>query len=276
MMPLLVTICNDKWAYCHLLRWYRYARERSGCRLGLILISDNAKLESELRGKFDKVVRFTAEHDIREFYNSVRLDACALFDEDAVIYCDCDADVWADISGVVLECPLPLGCVESPAKHDAWKAVARNPDGPEYNNGFLVIKDRQGCVLEAYMREFDKLVDVPARIKGTLAFNKMLESMEFCALDNLYSVIWWDHMRVKEGKVMQWCNDEGQACRVRLEKLWLQSFGTQKSAITSMPLPCRAGCPSISGQEMTGSLGKSSDIQVPTLSLPVAGLGDDL
>ena len=231
MKPLLITICNDKWAYGHLIRWYRYARERSGCRLGLILISDDAKLEEALRIKFDKVVKFSVEHDMREFYNSVRLDACNLFDEDAVIYCDCDADIWEDISGVVDNSPLVISCVESPAKHDAWKAVAKNPDGPEYNNGFLVIKDRNGCVLDAYMREFEKLKDAPDRIKGTIAFNKMLEVIEFTALDKLYSVIWWDHMRVKEGKVIQWCNDKGQEWRMNLEELWMRSFGVQKSTI---------------------------------------------
>ncbi|GAG84144.1 unnamed protein product, partial [marine sediment metagenome] len=64
--PLLITICNDKWAYGHLIRWVRYARKYSNCRLGLILISDNEKLIEELTEQFDKIEVYPESADGRD------------------------------------------------------------------------------------------------------------------------------------------------------------------------------------------------------------------
>lgn len=218
--PLLVTICNDAWAYGHLLRWYRYAQLNSKCRLGLMLISDDEALVKELDEAFDEIVVFSAENDHRDFYNEVRLKAPKYFGQ-SVIYCDCDADVWGDLSGLVGG-DAEIKCVKSPVNHGVWDEI----DGrTEYNNGFLVLDyaDDERCadIVESYKECVKSAVSMGAspRISGTIGWNLLLRSdaVTWEELPYSTSVIWWDDLSLVDAKVIQWCNDTGQAKRLALE-----------------------------------------------------------
>ena len=223
--PLLVTISNDKWAYSHLIRWHRYARKYSKCRLGLILISDNEQLISELTEQFDKVEVYPESADCRDFYNEVRLIAPVLFEE-PVIYCDADADVWGDLSDL-LDTDSEIGCVMNPGHFPDWDKMGEGRK--EYNNGFLTLNyDAQRAleIADLYSKCMDEARDAMSnpRVSGSIGFNLMFHSGDVKCIELPYcnSVIWWDDLALSDAKVIQWCNDKGQAKRLALEAEWVR------------------------------------------------------
>ena len=221
--PLLFTICNDKWAYGHLLRWYRYARLNSECRLGVILISDNDKLVEEVTEQFDEVVVFPVEKDNRDFYNEVRLIAPKLFKE-SCIYDDCDSDVWSSLADI-MDGVEEIGCVGSPGHFKDWEKMGEGKK--ENNNGFLVLNyspERADEIANVYADCMKAATDADSlkRVSGSIAFNIMLRGglVKWTELPYATSVIWWDDLAMIDAKVIQWCNDKGQAKRLLLEAEW--------------------------------------------------------
>ena len=230
--PLLITISNDKWMDNHLRRWHRYAKKYSGCRLGLIAITENDALLWELMSAFDKVVVFNNSFDERKFYNKVRLMAPELFGE-PVIYCDADADIWASLVSVMEEVKadgVEVACIKSPAPHKDW---AKFKCGEvEVNNGFLVLnygKERTKEIVETYNKMHDQVIEAGGnpRISGTIGFNKMFWDSDIKGVVLKYdnSVIWWDTLNLQNAKVIQWCNDWGQAKRLALNNDWIRGRG---------------------------------------------------
>ena len=62
------------------------------------------------------------------------------------------------------------------------------------------------------------------RVSGSIAFNLLIhdsgivwEEIPYCN-----SVIWWDSLALGDAKVIQWCNDKGQAKRLALEMEWVR------------------------------------------------------
>ena len=227
--PLLVGISNDAWSYNHLIRWHRYAKANSGCRLGLILISDNTKLIAELTEQFDKIEVYPESADCRDFYNEVRLIAPVLFDEPC-IYCDADADVWADLSDLIDSVGNhEIACVRSPGHFPDWDEEL-GKGRKEYNNGFLVLNygpDRAQDITEAYQDSMDKARAAMSnpRVSGSIGFNLMLYETDVLwkELDYCNSVLWWDDLALTDAKVIQWCNDKGQRKRLTLEAEWVRA-----------------------------------------------------
>lgn len=220
---ILTTICNEPWIDKHLVRWLRYAKKYSGCKLGLIYTGRLGALDGVYRD-FDKVVDFPADADCRDWYNTVRMGATNLFGED-VLYCDCDCDIMGDMSHLKGEIPDKelLFCM-SPAYHDDWVKIVydryRGQELWEANNGLLVLrKDWTKEYEEAF-----KIAKGSPRIVGTIAFNIMLrEGGETAAeLPYKYSVIWHDYKFMAEQLPVsiQYCNSHGQAKRVALEEEW--------------------------------------------------------
>lgn len=224
--PLLVGISNDAWAYSHLIRWFRYAKANSGCRLGLILISEDEKLIAELTEQFDKVEVYPPSADCRDFYNEVRLIAPVLFEEPCIT-CDIDADVWGDLSNLLADSTAEIGCVKNPGHFPDWDKMGEGRK--EYNNGFLVLNygsERAQAVQDAYATSMDEARDAMSnpRVSGSIGFNLLFysgavkcEEIPYCN-----SVIWWDSLALGDAKVIQWCNDKGQAKRLALEMEWVR------------------------------------------------------
>ena len=224
--PLLVTIANEAWCFSHLLRWFRYAKANSGCRLGLILISDNTKLIAELTEQFDKIEVYPAGSDCRDFYNEVRLIAPVLFEE-PVIYMDCDADVWGDLSETIEQVgDTEISCVKSPGHFPDWDEKV-GKGRKEYNNGFLVLNYdtiRAQEIAELYGNAMEQARKGNPRVSGSIAFNLLIHDSDVTwgELPYCNSVIWWDDLALRDAKVIQWCNDKGQAKRLALEAEWVR------------------------------------------------------
>jgi hypothetical protein len=101
----------------------------------------------------------------------------------------------------------------------------------EGNNGLLYM--RRDFTAD-YVKAEESIKSLTPRIAGTMVFNYMVRSMKepFAILPDNMGIIWWDVERHVGAKVVQYCNDKGQAKRVMLEQLWRDAFmdepGTRK------------------------------------------------
>jgi len=109
--------------------------------------------------------------------------------------------------------------------HDEWKIVSQKcgygwPE-KEMNNGMLYLR---GSFAEEYKAAVQKASGVSdsGRVLGTFAFNIMLQDNPTLWAEASYdnSVIWWDSDKWLDAKSIQYCNDQGQSKRLRLEALY--------------------------------------------------------
>ena len=197
----ICTICTEgHWAEKHLPRWVRYANRQNA---DLYLYWIGGVVPDWVDKAFKGIMVIDTNN--RPMYNVVRMGACRDFGVDSILYCDCDADMIGAMDIVVTK---GLGCV-------------KNPVAPgEYNNGLLWLnRDWQDEYQKAYAEVLDK---GSARIRGTLAFNTMLKTTDdWEEIPYKYSVIWWDLNNLIGARCVQYCNDQGQAKRIRLEEQYV-------------------------------------------------------
>lgn len=224
----LVTILTDDWVDAHGVRWVRYAKKYNpDAKLYLYYLGRD--MDAQFPGfsdNFEKVI--TLPPTGRPQFNRIRMSATADFGVDEIIYCDADADIIAPLDEIAMGIhpKCKLACVESPARHGDWTRVAKEEDFDprEFNNGLLLLRDDFG---EEYI---DAVAAVEGkqcspRIVGTIAFNWMLNTIETAVgeLDPSYGVIWWDVGSFVGAKIVQYCNDQGQAKRVQMEQEYRDS-----------------------------------------------------
>ena len=216
----IVTISNEKWIDLHGHRWARFARASNpNAKLFLIYIGHMDK--HPVMDMFDKVVYYPPERDYRDWYNIVRLKAAKLFDIDEYLYCDLDADILQDMSGIAKQ-PGDILWVRSPAVSQEFRELCKENGWNEWgaNNGLLYIRKDYSQRYEEILQGLKDKGCSP-RLVGTYAFNALVrESPAFGESAYYHSVIWWDYQNLCTAKTIQWCNDEGQAKRLMLEQEW--------------------------------------------------------
>ena len=220
----ILTIATHDWVDAHLVRWVRRVRESNpSARLVVLLVGDGSV---PVPDEVDDVRVYGQETWSREWCNEVRMGATTLLGEDAVLYCDCDADIVGSLA--CLEAAADgktLGCCASPTVHGEWYRMCRHfkfADAEPYmNNGLLWLTDDW---TERYKRAWGMLagLDVNPRIAGSVAFNLMLryEEGEWARFPDEYGCIWSDVRGLRAANVIQFCNDIGQKKRVTLERIW--------------------------------------------------------
>ena len=226
----ILTISTADWVGPHLERWVRRVKESNpGAMLGLLYVTGDGgeAAPSWVRDEFFDVKVYPAGTFGRVWVNEVRMGACGIFGWESCIYCDADADIVGDLGGIAAGGGgegVELACCRSPVVHSAWWDIARKFDYefPDryYNNGLLwMARDWN----EEWTAAVNKLVGVelPERIMGTLIFNVMLNENvgKWFELGKEYQAIWWEGVKLRAAKVVQYCNDGGQDKRVELERL---------------------------------------------------------
>ena len=219
-MNICIILTSD-WVDSHGVRFVRYAKTYNpDCKLYLFFLGDG-DIHQQFPGfadNFENVV--TLPHEGRDQYNRIRMSATRYFGVDSILYCDADADVLADLSGIpALVGDNTLACVDSPATHGDWVKMCKERDWEpwECNNGLLYITEDWGDRYDAAVKAVAEFNPNP-RISGTISFNYMLRENEgYARLPYEYGVIWWDSASFVGAKVVQYCNDNGQAKREMME-----------------------------------------------------------
>lgn len=229
-MNICTIATEGEWVDKHLPRWVRYIRKNApDAELYLFYMARGSQAQTDkILGEFKAVVFESAENFGRKWLNSVRMSAPVAFGVSDILYLDCDADVLADINEIPKASPCSLLCCRSPVMHGIWpKARARLLGGMpecELNNGLIYMRRDFVEEYEAAWKKAGEAPDVPDRIRGTIAFNLMLEDMkrmtDWDTIPASYGTIWWEVDRLPLAKIVQYCNSEGQAKRLRLEETW--------------------------------------------------------
>lgn len=223
----ICTIITAGWVDKHLIRWKRYADKNLPTWKKYLIYAEDwiGDAESWVKDSFDGVKVIGAGQ--RDLWNRCRMGATTLFGLDEVVYCDADADILAPLELQDIMGDATMGFVKSPAKHGDWVNICDKRGWPswEANNGFLYLK----C---DWTEEYDKAVEsvkaecTSDRISGTMAFNWMLRNSEgWTELPYENSMIWWDVNNIIGARVVQYCNDQGQAKRLVLEREWRDCNG---------------------------------------------------
>ena len=226
----ICTIASDGWVDGHLARWLRKVRgSNPGATLCLILVSDNLRLLEPTHavvGGFDKVITVSEKEATRPFYNEVRMRLCGMFGVGEVLYCDCDADILGDVSGLEgLEKDKGVLWVKSPVIRNEWSVLCQQMGygRPEFmaNNGLLYLRKNYDAEYRDGVERVGRFGTNP-RVAGMMAFNAMLMAggVEHAQVGEDWSVVWTDVERLRTAKVVQWCNEHGQSRRMELEALW--------------------------------------------------------
>ena len=224
----ICTIITEDWVDAHLARWIRYVKKNvPDCKLFLYYCGESMDRKFPgLRDEFEGVCEIPLEG--RDQFNRIRMSATTDFGVDSCLYLDADCDVLADLSRIPEEVEgSSLAFVESPALHKDWVSLCKDLGKPEEsswegNNGLLWMTEDWG---DRYQKAFDAVKGkANPRIVGTMAFNWMLRENEgWARLPYQYGVIWWDSAMFKGAKIIQYCNDKGQAKRVAMETEWRAS-----------------------------------------------------
>jgi hypothetical protein len=226
----IITIATRDWIDGHLERWIRLAKSSNpGAWFGLVLVSDDAMEGHPVIRDFDKVVRFDEKENCRDFYNVVRMGATRIFGVDEVMYCDCDADILEGLEGSEVDVSgADLMWTRSPTASIEWVEYAKRcgyRDLVMANNNLLYLRRDFS---EDYKRELEvvTVAGLSPRLRGTYAFNRLIRSgVKGEALPDCWNVIWWDSPKFLGAKVVQYCNDMGQAKRLELEREWRSACG---------------------------------------------------
>lgn len=216
------------WVDAHLPRWVRYIRKNvPGAQLFLMYAGDSTP-NVPVMAEFADVKYWRMKDVERKWLNSVRMSATSHFRLDSILYLDCDADVLGDISALS-DRPVAaqIGAVLSPIMHTEWGGVCSalkwGPPQREWNNGLVHMKRDYA---DEYAKAWETVENSGVkrdRIHGTLAFNVMLHEMGDANIDTIageYGVIWHDVDSLPNARIVQYCNDHGQAKRINLEHLW--------------------------------------------------------
>ena len=218
----ICTILTADWVDAHGVRWVRYMKKNNpDCNLFLYYLGED--MDRDFPGfsaNFAEVRRVPLEG--RPQFNRIRMSATADFGVDEILYCDADADCLATLDQIptIVE-GASLAFVESPAKHQDWVDMCKENewDSWEANNGLLYMTEDWG---ERYDEAVEAVKDkANPRISGTIAFNHMLRNHDgWARLPYPYGCIWWDSTHFRGAKIIQYCNDQGQAKRVAMEQEW--------------------------------------------------------
>lgn len=225
----LLTISTESWLDNHCARWVRFAKKSNpGAILHLVCISDKADiLEHPVVKVFDCVKVYTEKDNCRDFYNTVRMGATKIFGVGEMVYCDCDADILQDLSGVPGLSEKRCCYCLSPTTNGEWDNYCkeRQIEGWMANNGFLVMRGDMSFEYGEAMEEV-KGSGMSERMRGTYAFNLMIRKhAESCfRLPERISEIWWDAEKMMDSRIIQYCNGKGQAKQMALEKEWRDCF----------------------------------------------------
>lgn len=223
MSIAVATIITDDWIDSHLVRWVRYIRKNvKDAKLYLFYAQGKGEYRKHpVLAEFEIIDIFDGIPN-RHWLNAVRMGATKTFGVDEILYLDADCDVLADLNE--LKCEKELGCVKSPVIHNELKRVNTAMGGAILrncmNNGLIYMKrdftDEYETAWEQVARHMPK-----NRIAGTVVFNMMLKDYE--ELPYEYGVIWWDTQNMLSARIIQYCNDQGQAKRTELEDVWRRS-----------------------------------------------------
>ena len=220
----ICTISNVDWLTKHAERWLRYARSSNpSAQLHLILVGEPDAEGRTIADAFDVVKQYDKNCDNREFFNIIRMSATTELEVPEILYCDLDSDILQSLAYVPEFCDKPLMWVRSPGVSEEWVQICKKEGWQNWgaNNGLLYLrKDYK----EPYLKWMAKLKadKVSPRLLGTYSFNAMIRELkdENAELPYYTSVIFWDYRNLLDAKVVQFCNDKGQARRLSLEKTW--------------------------------------------------------
>jgi len=231
----ICTICtpDSPWLDWHLPRWLRHVKQSNptAC-LCLFIPCDDARVVNHYVVKsFDKVKLYPGmtKAQIRPWVNEVRMDATEVFGVDEILYIDCDCDIYEDLSGIADVSDKDLMWCRSPVVHPPWMQFCEKlgfgiPDWVA-NNGLLYLRKsfaKEYKLAKEYCEKFEK----PERIAGTFAFNAMLRMQPDISAEvpYEYSTIWWDGLKLRPAKTIQYCSDKGQQKRIMLEEKWRKTW----------------------------------------------------
>jgi len=219
----LVTICTEDWVDKHLVRWVRYVKKNAPESRLFLIFAGRIRRDLPVLGEFENIREFDANAAGRWFYNSIRMEATELFGVAPMLYLDADADVIGKLE--IEHEPGKIGACRSPVTHPAWNRWCGEHglgvcNQVEFNNGTVVLDKSYKDEYALAWEEAAKAEYCSERIRGTIAFNIMLQKVEKYTLPYVYGNIWWDLRNAFDARVIQYCNDEGQKKRVELERLW--------------------------------------------------------
>lgn len=223
----LVCISTDNFVDSHLIRFIRHVKQQCpDCKLYLYYLGNGMdKKFPGLRDNFEQVI--TRPLTGRPQFNRIRMSATSDFNLDNATYCDIDADFIGNIDDIPSLCgDNTLGFVESPAIHQDWSRICKDKgwdESWEANNGLLYMTEDWGERYDAAVEAVEAYGSSP-RVTGTMSFNWMLRENEgWAKLPYEYGTIWWDSEMFLGAKIIQYCNDQGQAKRVTMEEEWRAS-----------------------------------------------------
>lgn len=220
----IVAISNEAWLYSHGYRWARFAR-KSNPNAKLYLLYAGSMCKNEVTDMFDNVYFFPNADAHRDWYNSIRMKAGKYLGIDEYLYCDLDADILQDMSHVLGQ-PGDVMWVRSPSVSQEWVDICKKKGWQEWgaNNGLLYVRADHSQRYEEILGTL-KAEGCSQRLVGTYAFNQLVreEKEKFTEMPYYNSVIWWDYKNLATAKILQYCNDKGQAKRLELERTWQEA-----------------------------------------------------
>ena len=225
----LVNICTiatqGEWLDIHAARWLRYVRKNVPSAETYLIYAGNDPTGPVVDG-FDHIHAFSAAEAVRPWFNRVRMGACDLFGVGEMLYIDADADVLDDLSAIPTLSPRRCLWCESPIVQPDWVNLCQTLElgnaKPQANNGLLYLR---GSFAEEYAKAEAEAENQPLnpRMKGMFTFNLMLRRLPFWEegrLPDEYGVLWTRPKGWATARIVQFCNDNGQAKRVALEEKW--------------------------------------------------------
>ena len=220
----IVTVGNEKWLGSHVYRWARIARRSNPqARLHLLYCGEDREENAVTFSMFDEIKKYPSHCDNRPWYNSIRMRATSELGIEEVLYCDADADILQSLEYVPLFCDRPLMYVRSPGISQEWREICEKNGWPVkgVNNGLLYLRKDYGAMYDEIHKRYVEQGCSP-RLVGTYAFNVLVRELadESAELPYYTSVIARDYINLTTARVVQYCNDENQAHRLRLEQEW--------------------------------------------------------
>ena len=226
----VATISNAAWMDTHTERFIRLARRAMpDAEFALVYVGKDKDIaKSKTPAMFDRMITTPDDNTAQGYlhYNAIRYRLCSGLGVDEVVYIDPDVDIVSDISAITEDCTASLGWCRSPVEPagfaDACRKMGLSGDAPWANSGTLVMR---GDFDEAYAKAADDVAAVgfDPRMIGNLSFSAMLRvgGVDHQEIPYKYGSIWWDYANLPKALCVHYCNDNGKARRMMLDRVWV-------------------------------------------------------